>query len=74
MFYVRGRSFPLRSWSLYAPLPSAFVTSYGPSHLGPSFPLSSAWLASLLWYTRLLLVLFFLLGDPGQREWSVLIA
>nr|GFC10044.1 hypothetical protein [Tanacetum cinerariifolium] len=29
-----------------------FVTSYGPSHLGPSFPGSSAWLASLLRYTR----------------------
>ncbi|GJY18431.1 hypothetical protein Tco_0389922 [Tanacetum coccineum] len=51
-FQVRGRSFPLRSLSLYAPLPSASVTSYGPSHLGPSFPSSSAWLASLLWYTR----------------------
>nr|GEU61043.1 hypothetical protein [Tanacetum cinerariifolium] len=31
----------------------AFVTSYGPSHLGPSFPVSFARLASLLWYTRL---------------------
>ncbi|GJU34401.1 hypothetical protein Tco_1182755 [Tanacetum coccineum] len=51
-FQVRGRSFSLRSLSLYAPLPSAFVTSYGPSHLGPSFPPSSAWLASLLRYTR----------------------
>nr|GEU29542.1 transposase (putative), gypsy type [Tanacetum cinerariifolium] len=30
----------------------AFVTSYGPSHLGPSFPVSSARLASLLRYTR----------------------
>ncbi|GKC68572.1 hypothetical protein Tco_1101170, partial [Tanacetum coccineum] len=49
---VRGRSFPLRSLSLYAPLPSASITSYGPSHLGPSFPPSSAWLASLLRYTK----------------------
>ncbi|GJX44163.1 hypothetical protein Tco_0260839, partial [Tanacetum coccineum] len=39
-------SFPSRSLSLYAPLPSASVTSYGPSHSGPSFPLSLAWLAS----------------------------
>nr|GEY81824.1 hypothetical protein [Tanacetum cinerariifolium] len=30
----------------------AFVTSYDPSHLGPSFPVSSVWLASLLRYTR----------------------
>ncbi|GJU34060.1 hypothetical protein Tco_1182414 [Tanacetum coccineum] len=51
-FQVRRRSFPLRSLSLYAPLPSAYVTLYGPSHLGPSFPLSSAWLASLFRYTR----------------------
>nr|GEW57930.1 hypothetical protein [Tanacetum cinerariifolium] len=27
----------------------ASVTSYGPSHLGPSLPPSSAWLASLFW-------------------------
>ncbi|GJT60845.1 hypothetical protein Tco_1004378 [Tanacetum coccineum] len=46
-FYVRGRMFPLRSLSLYVPLPNASVTSYGPSHLGPSLPPSSAWLASL---------------------------
>ncbi|GKF32044.1 hypothetical protein Tco_0101842, partial [Tanacetum coccineum] len=45
---VRGSSFPLRSFSLYDPFPSAYVTSYGPSHLGPSFLVSSAWLASLL--------------------------
>ncbi|GKE08781.1 hypothetical protein Tco_1412332, partial [Tanacetum coccineum] len=32
---------------VYAPFPSASFTSYGPSHLSPSFPLSSAWLASL---------------------------
>ncbi|GKA69340.1 hypothetical protein Tco_0775404 [Tanacetum coccineum] len=38
---VRGSSFPLRSFSLYDPFPSASVTSYGPSHLGPSFPVSS---------------------------------
>ncbi|GJV26906.1 hypothetical protein Tco_1383354, partial [Tanacetum coccineum] len=50
-FQVRGRSFPLRSLSLYAPLPSASVTSYSPSYLGPSFPPSSAWVASLLRYT-----------------------
>nr|GEW68257.1 hypothetical protein [Tanacetum cinerariifolium] len=30
----------------------AFVISYGPSYLGPSFPVSSARLASLLRYTR----------------------
>ncbi|GJU53989.1 hypothetical protein Tco_1227703 [Tanacetum coccineum] len=51
-FQVRGMSFPLRSLSLYAPLPSASTTSYGPSHLGPSFPSYSAWLASLFRYTR----------------------
>nr|GEZ43708.1 hypothetical protein [Tanacetum cinerariifolium] len=28
--------------SLYAPFPNAFVTSYGPSHLGPSLPPSFA--------------------------------
>nr|GEW90155.1 reverse transcriptase domain-containing protein [Tanacetum cinerariifolium] len=31
---------------------SASVTLYGPSHLGPNFPVSCAWLASLLRYTR----------------------
>ncbi|GJW67858.1 hypothetical protein Tco_0122282 [Tanacetum coccineum] len=41
------KMFSLRSLSLYAPLPNAFVTSYGPSHLGPSLPPSSAWLISL---------------------------
>ncbi|GKE82730.1 hypothetical protein Tco_1552730, partial [Tanacetum coccineum] len=46
-FHVRGRVFPLRSLSLYAPLPNASMTLYGPSHLGPSLPPSSAWLASL---------------------------
>ncbi|GKC82068.1 hypothetical protein Tco_1137785, partial [Tanacetum coccineum] len=42
------------SWSLnlYAPFPSASVTSYGPSHLGPNFLVSFAWLSSLLRYTR----------------------
>ncbi|GKD10551.1 hypothetical protein Tco_1190236 [Tanacetum coccineum] len=35
-----------------APFPNASVTSYGPSHLGPSFPPPSTRLASLLWYTR----------------------
>nr|GEY17786.1 reverse transcriptase domain-containing protein [Tanacetum cinerariifolium] len=49
---VRGSCFPSRSLNLYAPFPSAFVTSYGPSHLGPSFLVSSARLASLLRYTR----------------------
>ncbi|GJX80889.1 hypothetical protein Tco_0329038 [Tanacetum coccineum] len=49
---VRESWFPSRSLSLYAPLPNASVTSYGPSHLGPSFPTSSARLASLLRYTR----------------------
>ncbi|GJR87579.1 hypothetical protein Tco_0211590 [Tanacetum coccineum] len=51
-FQVCGRSFPLRSLSLYDLLPSAYVTSYGHSHLGLSFPLSVAWLASLFRYTR----------------------
>ncbi|GKE23953.1 hypothetical protein Tco_1435465, partial [Tanacetum coccineum] len=46
-FNVREREFPLRSLSLYAPLSNASMTSYGPSHLGPSLPPSSAWLASL---------------------------
>ncbi|GJY44256.1 hypothetical protein Tco_0432469 [Tanacetum coccineum] len=41
-------SFPLRSFSLYAPFPNDSVTSYSPSHLGLSLPPSSAWLASLL--------------------------
>ncbi|GJV88085.1 hypothetical protein Tco_1532023 [Tanacetum coccineum] len=45
---VRGSCFPSRSLNLYAPFPSASVISYGPSHLGPSFPVSSARLASLL--------------------------
>nr|GEX64707.1 hypothetical protein [Tanacetum cinerariifolium] len=45
-FHVRGRTFPLRSLSLYAPLPKASVISYGPSHLGLSLPSSSTWLAS----------------------------
>ncbi|GJX09000.1 ribonuclease H-like domain-containing protein [Tanacetum coccineum] len=48
MFHVRGSSFPLRSLSLYAPFNNDSVTSYGPSHLGPSLPPSLAWLASLL--------------------------
>ncbi|GJV69861.1 hypothetical protein Tco_1485370, partial [Tanacetum coccineum] len=51
-FQFRGRSFPLRFLSLYAPLPSASTTSYGPSHLGLSFLPSFAWLASLFRYTR----------------------
>nr|GEV45731.1 hypothetical protein [Tanacetum cinerariifolium] len=33
-------------------LAEKLVTSYGPSHLGPSFPVSSARLASLLRYTK----------------------
>nr|GEW53008.1 hypothetical protein [Tanacetum cinerariifolium] len=33
-------------------IPHDFVTSYGPSHLGPSFPVSYAQLASLFRYTR----------------------
>nr|GFB92306.1 hypothetical protein [Tanacetum cinerariifolium] len=49
---VRGSCFPSRALNLYAPFPSAFVTSYGPSHLGPSFFVSSARVASLLRYTR----------------------
>nr|GEU54829.1 transposase (putative), gypsy type [Tanacetum cinerariifolium] len=36
---------------------TASVTSYGPSHLGLSFPLSFAWMASLFWYT----------GSPGLK-------
>nr|GEV13547.1 hypothetical protein [Tanacetum cinerariifolium] len=47
-FRVRGSCFPSRSLSLCAPFPSAFVTSYGPSHVGPNFPVSSTRLASLL--------------------------
>ncbi|GJW75316.1 hypothetical protein Tco_0134686 [Tanacetum coccineum] len=49
---VRGSSLPLRSFNLYDPYPSASVTSYGPSHLGPNFPVSSTRLASLLRYTK----------------------
>ncbi|GJY30020.1 hypothetical protein Tco_0405787, partial [Tanacetum coccineum] len=52
IYQVRESCFPSRSLNLYAPFPSASVTSYGPSHLGPSFPVSSARLASLLRYTR----------------------
>ncbi|GJU22490.1 hypothetical protein Tco_1155832 [Tanacetum coccineum] len=37
---------------VYAPLPSVSFTSYGPSYLRPSFPPSSAWLASLFRYRR----------------------
>nr|GEX69797.1 hypothetical protein [Tanacetum cinerariifolium] len=58
------RSFPLRSLSLYAPLPSASVTSYGPSHLGPSFPPSSAWLASLLWLSSTSISAVLKVGMP----------
>ncbi|GJV65885.1 hypothetical protein Tco_1476713 [Tanacetum coccineum] len=47
-FHVRGKMLSLQSLSLYAPFLNASVTSYGPSHLGPSLPPSSAWLASLL--------------------------
>nr|GFB16597.1 reverse transcriptase domain-containing protein [Tanacetum cinerariifolium] len=52
MFQVRESYFPQRSLNLYAPFPSTSITSYGPSHLGPSFPVSSVRLASLLRYTR----------------------
>ncbi|GJW23047.1 hypothetical protein Tco_0033669 [Tanacetum coccineum] len=45
---ICGSCFPSRSLNLYAPFPSASVTSYGPSHLGPSFHVSFARLASLL--------------------------
>nr|GEX46184.1 reverse transcriptase domain-containing protein [Tanacetum cinerariifolium] len=45
---VRGSCIPSRPLSLYAYFPSAFVTSYGSSHLGPSFSVSSTRLASLL--------------------------
>ncbi|GKB49921.1 hypothetical protein Tco_0900674, partial [Tanacetum coccineum] len=48
IFQVRGSCFPSRSLNLYAPFPSASVTSYGPSHLGLSFLVSSTQLASLL--------------------------
>ncbi|GJW90394.1 gypsy type transposase [Tanacetum coccineum] len=51
-FHVRGSCFPSQSLNLYAPLPSASATSYGPSHLGPNLHTSSTWLASLLRYTR----------------------
>nr|GEY54010.1 transposase (putative), gypsy type [Tanacetum cinerariifolium] len=47
-FQVSGSCFPSRSLNLYAPFPSASVTSYGPSHLRPSFSVSFARLASLL--------------------------
>ncbi|GJV12825.1 hypothetical protein Tco_1354366 [Tanacetum coccineum] len=40
--------FPSWSLNMYAPFPSASVTSYGPSYLGPSFPVSSARLTLLL--------------------------
>ncbi|GJV79141.1 hypothetical protein Tco_1515011 [Tanacetum coccineum] len=49
---VLGSSLPLRSFNLYDPFPSASVTSYGPFHLGPNFPVSSTRLALLLWYTK----------------------
>ncbi|GKC46989.1 retrovirus-related pol polyprotein from transposon TNT 1-94 [Tanacetum coccineum] len=49
---LRGSCFPSQSLNLYAPFPSASITSYGPSHLRPIFPVSSAWLTSLLRYTR----------------------
>ncbi|GKC55773.1 hypothetical protein Tco_1083371, partial [Tanacetum coccineum] len=49
---VLGSSLPSRSFNLYDPFPSAFVTSYGPSHLGPNFPVSSTRLALLLRYTK----------------------
>nr|GEW70378.1 hypothetical protein [Tanacetum cinerariifolium] len=55
---LRGRVCLLWSLSLYAPLPNASVTSYGPSHLDPSLSPSLAWLASLLWYTK----------SPGRKE------
>ncbi|GKB26224.1 hypothetical protein Tco_0865625, partial [Tanacetum coccineum] len=45
---VLGSSLPLRSFNLYDPFPSASVTSYGPSYLGPNFLVSSTRLASLL--------------------------
>nr|GEU31855.1 hypothetical protein [Tanacetum cinerariifolium] len=48
----RPRSPSELSFSLYASFPNAFVTSYGPSHLGPSFHVSFARLASLLRYTK----------------------
>ncbi|GJU52632.1 hypothetical protein Tco_1226346 [Tanacetum coccineum] len=49
---VLGSSFLLRSLNLYDPFLNASVTLYGPSHLGPNFPVSSTWLASLLRYTK----------------------
>ncbi|GJX85050.1 hypothetical protein Tco_0335824 [Tanacetum coccineum] len=49
---VRGSCLSSRPLNLYAPFPSASVTSYGASHLGPRFLVSSAQLASLLRYTR----------------------
>ncbi|GKD97553.1 hypothetical protein Tco_1381450, partial [Tanacetum coccineum] len=39
------------SWKFISFVINDSVTSYGPSHLGPSFPPSLAWLASLLWST-----------------------
>nr|GEU74321.1 hypothetical protein [Tanacetum cinerariifolium] len=40
-------------------IPFTFITSYGPSHLRPSFPVSSARLASLLRYTSFTYCCFF---------------
>nr|GEV41432.1 putative transposase (putative), gypsy type [Tanacetum cinerariifolium] len=48
IFQVSESCFPSWSLNLYAPFLSAFVTLYGPSHLVPTFPVSSTRLASLL--------------------------
>ncbi|GKE05683.1 hypothetical protein Tco_1397701 [Tanacetum coccineum] len=59
--YVMG--FPIGStiWALEARIDVAMAHSlwaWGPSHFGPSFPVSSAWLASLARYTK----------SPGLNE------
>ncbi|GJT27848.1 hypothetical protein Tco_0908123 [Tanacetum coccineum] len=71
IFHVRGSSFPLRSLSLYAPFPSAYVTLFGPFHLGPSFLVSSTRLASLLrsFRERSSYVDALLVEWPWGRDW-----
>ncbi|GJU89796.1 hypothetical protein Tco_0905428 [Tanacetum coccineum] len=46
------KELPIMVPELVCSLPSASVTSYGPSHLGLSFLLSLVWLALLFRYTR----------------------
>ncbi|GKA16414.1 hypothetical protein Tco_0696161 [Tanacetum coccineum] len=62
-FQVRGSCLYRQSLNFYASLPQCFVS---PHMVGPSFPVSSARLASLLRYTRSPgpLPLFFSVGMP----------